>query len=415
MIVLIVAMSAALVISALCSLLEATLLSLTPTQVARFGESHPTVMHTWQKLKSEIKRPIAVILVLNTFSHTIGAAVAGAQFESLYGKEWLATFSIVFSILILQFTEILPKTLGVRYNALLAPIVGIPLYAVVRASAPFIAVINLINRPFEGRQRKDHSGGTVDEIAALAGMARLSNLIGEYEESIIKNATKMSLTKVDSVMIPHDQITFLSTAQTMTDAVLTAHWDPHTRFPICDEGDHDRVLGYINFKELVYRARTNPSDPSLRGIIRPVHFVHQDESAAELLRMFVEQHVHMAIVRDDNDKTLGLVTMEDLVEELVGELEDEFDRLPRMCHALSGGTWMVGGGFPASKLDDVLGVTLENARGSTSAWLIDRMKRLPRVNEVHQEAGYEFLIRRTRRGKIFEVSVSKPRPVAARP
>jgi CBS domain containing-hemolysin-like protein len=415
MLVLIVAMSAALIISALCSLLEATLLSLTPTQVARFGESHPTAMHTWQKLKSEIKRPIAVILVLNTLSHTIGATVAGAQFESLYGKEWLAAFSLFFSFLILQFTEILPKTLGVRYNALLAPIVGVPLYAVVRATGPVIAVINLINKPFEGRGKKEHSGGTVDEIASLAGLARLSNLIGEYEESIIKNATKMSLTKVESVMIPRDQITFLSTAQSMTDAVLTAHWDPHTRFPICEDGDHDRVLGYINFKELVYRARTNPSDPSLRGIVRPVHFVQRDESAADLLRMFVEQHVHMAIVRDEDGKTLGLVTMEDLVEELVGELEDEFDRLPRMCHALSGGTWMVGGGFPASKLDDVLGVTLENAHGSTSAWIIERMGHLPKLNEVYVEGGYEFLIRRTRRGKVFEVAVSKPRPAAARP
>lgn len=413
MLVLVVAMSAALVISALCSLLEATLLSLTPTQVARFGEAHPKAMHTWQKLKSEIKRPIAVILVLNTLSHTIGATVAGAQFESLYGKEWIGVFSLVFSLLILQFTEILPKTLGVRYNAWIAPIVGMPLYAVVKASSPILTVINLINRPFERHGKHEHTGGTVEEIAALAGLARLSNLIGEYEESIIKNATKMSITKVDNVMIPRDQITFLSTSQSMTDAVLTAHWDPHTRFPICDEGDHDRVLGYINFKELVYRARTNPSNPSLRGIVRPVHFVHRDESAAELLRMFVEQHVHMAIVQDDDDKTLGLVTMEDLVEELVGELEDEFDRLPRMCHALSGGTWMVGGGFPAAKLDDVLGVMFDNARGSTSAWLIDRMKRVPKVNEVHVEAGYEFLIRRTRRGKIFEVAVSKPRPKGA--
>ncbi|MCC6154878.1 MAG: HlyC/CorC family transporter [Candidatus Hydrogenedentes bacterium] len=415
MLVLIVAMTGALVISALCSLLEATLLSLTPAQVASFGEAHPRVMHTWQKLKSEIKRPIAVILVLNTLSHTIGATVAGAQFETLYGREWLAAFSLIFSFLILQFTEILPKTLGVRYNAFFAPIVGIPLYAVVRITGPLITAINLINKPFEGRGKNQDTAGTVDEIASLAGMARLSNLIGQYEESIIKNATKMSLTKVDSVMIPHDQITFLSTAQTMTDAVLTAHFDPHTRFPICEEGDHDRVLGYINFKELVYRARTNPSDPSLRGIIRPVHFVHRDESAADLLRMFVEQHVHMAIVRDDNDKTLGLVTMEDLVEELVGELEDEFDRLPRMCHALSGGTWMVGGGFPASKLNDVLGVDFEYARGSTSAWLIERMGRVPKVNEVYVEANYEFLIRRTRRGKIFEVSVTKPRPAAARP
>lgn len=415
MLVLILAVTIALTVSALCSLLEAILLSLTPTQVAGLGRTYPAAMHTWQKLKSEIKRPIAVILVLNTFSHTVGASVAGAQFESLYGKEWLAVFSIVFSLFILQFTEILPKSLGVRYNALLAPLVGIPLYTVVRASRPLLTVINFINKPFEGHGRSEHSGGTVEEIASLAGLARLSNLIGEHEESIIKNATRMSITKAGDVMIPREQITFLSTSQTMTEAVLTAHWDPHTRFPICEDDDHDRILGYINFKELVYRARTNPMDPSLRGIIRPVHFVNAEESAAGLLKMFVEQHVHMAIVRDNEGKTLGIVTMEDLVEELVGELEDEFDRLPRMCHALSGGTWMVGGGFPASKLEDVLGVALENAHGSTSAWLIERMGHLPKLNEVYTEAGYEFLIRRTRRGKIFEVAVSKPRPVGAKP
>ncbi|MDZ4859410.1 MAG: hemolysin family protein [Candidatus Hydrogenedentes bacterium] len=409
MTVLITAMAIAMTVSALCSLLEATLLSLTPTQVAQMAETHPGAVSTWQKLKGDISRPIAVILVFNTLSHTVGATVAGAQFESLYGKEWLAVYSLVFAVLILQFTEILPKTLGVRYNTAIAPVTGWMLYAVVRATSPLIALINLMNRPFEGRGRKENHRETVEEIASLAGLARLSKLIGPHEERIIKNATKMAFTEVGDVMLPVDQITFLTTSQTMTDAVMTAHWDPHTRFPICEDGDHDRVLGYINFKEMVYRARTNPADPSLRGIIRPVHFVAKDESAAELLRMFVEQHVHVALVRDEKGKTLGLITMEDLVEELVGELEDEFDRLPRMCHALSGGTWMVGGGFPASKLDDVLGVPLENVRGSTSAWLIERMGRLPKVNEIYREAGCEILIRRTRRGKIFEVAVSKAR------
>ncbi|HRI87064.1 MAG TPA: hemolysin family protein [Candidatus Hydrogenedentes bacterium] len=409
MVLLITAVTLAMLISALCSLLEATLLSLTPTQVARMAETHAGSVSTWQKLKGDIQKPIAVILILNTLSHTVGATIAGAQFKSLYGEGGLAAFSLIFSFLILQFTEILPKTLGVRYNAKIAPPVGLPLYALTRALTPVIAIINLINRPFEGRGAKEHHTGTVEEIASLAGLARLSNLIGPHEERIIKNASKMSFTNVSEVMIPIEQITFLSTSQSMTDAVMTAHWDPHTRFPICDEGNRNKVLGYINFKELVYRARTNPSDPSLRGIIRPVHFVEPDESAAELLRIFVEQHVHMAVVRDDDGESLGLVTMEDLVEELVGELEDEFDRLPRMCHALSGGIWMVGGGFPASKLDDVLGVPLENARGSTSAWLIDRMGRMPNVNDVHHESGFEFLVRRTRRGKIFEVAVSKPR------
>jgi putative hemolysin len=125
------------------------------------------------------------------------------------------------------------------------------------------------------------------------------------------------------------------------------------------------------------------------------------------LKAFVEEHVHMAIVRDAEGKTLGLVTMEDLVEELVGELEDEFDRLPRMCHALSGGTWMVGGGYPIGKLQQTMGLKLPDAHGSTSSWLIEQMGRLPVPNEILVVNDLEFAIRRTRRGKIFEVAVRR--------
>ncbi|MCC6695790.1 MAG: HlyC/CorC family transporter [Candidatus Hydrogenedentes bacterium] len=407
MTVLITSMAVALLLSAACSLLEAVLLSLTPLHIAALAERYPVAARAWQRHKTEIQRPIAVILIINTLAHTVGATVAGAQFESLFGAQWLAVFSLVFSFLILQFTEILPKTLGVRYNTSLAPFIAVPLATTVRLMSPVLFVIRWMNRPFEGRRGADHpQSGALEDIATMAGMARISNLIGPHEDNIIKSAAHISVTSAEEVMLPVDQITFLSTNQTMTDAVLTAHFDPHTRFPIIEGDDKNAVLGYVNFKEMIYRARTNPGDPSLRGIIRPVHYVAPESPAAELLKAFVEEHVHMAIVRSDDGRTLGLVTMEDLVEELVGELEDEFDRLPRMLHALSGGTWMVGGGFPIAQLADALGVTLPEAQGSTSAWLIARMGRLPALNEVHKEGELEFLIRRTRRGKIFEVAVT---------
>jgi putative hemolysin len=216
-------------------------------------------------------------------------------------------------------------------------------------------------------------------------------------------------------MIPAEQVTFLSTSQSLADAILAAHMDPHTRFPICEGGDRDRVLGYVNFKEMIYRARTNPHDQTLRGIIRPVHFVAPDGAAAALLRVFVDQHEHLAIVRDEEGRTLGLVTLEDLVEELVGELEDEFDRLPRLFHPLSGGTWMVGGGVPVKEVAARLGLELPDTEGTTSAWLIRRFGRVPRGNEAHRVSGAEFHVRRTRRGKVFEVAVTRhaPGPVPA--
>lgn len=410
MVYLIVSLSIALSISFLCSLLEATVLSLTPHQVAALTKNRPKVGAIWQDFKVRIERPITVILLLNTASHTIGATVAGAQFEGLaggHGGHGLLIFSVIFTLVMLQFTEILPKSMGVRFNSVLAPYMAFPLAFTVRLLSPALYVMHLINRPFEPRRPSATAPTTIEEITVIAGLARIANLINPHQERIIQGAFRLSQQHVRDVMIPIEQVTFLSTAQKLMDAIITAHLDPHTRFPICDAGNCNNVLGYVNFKEMIYHARTNPSDHSLMGIIRPVHFVHPDQTASDLLRIFVERHEHMAIVRDSDGKSLGLITLEDIVEELVGELEDEFDRVPNWLHPLSGGTWMVGGGVPVTELARRLEITLPDAQGTVSAWLTRRFERLPAVNEVYRVEGAHFMVRRIRRGKVFEVMVTK--------
>ena len=394
----------ALLVSGFCSLLEATVLSLTPGQIAQLSARRPRVGAVWQRFKTHIDRPIAVILIVNTAAHTIGASLAGAQFELEFGDEGLIWFSLLFTYLMLQFAEILPKTLGVRYNSRLAPLIAFPMAALIRAMAPFIYLIHFINRPFEGK-RDDSQPTPVEDIRALAGLARLSNLIGPHQERIIKGASQLSHKHACDIMIPLEHVTFLSTSQTLHDAIITAHMDPHTRFPICEADNPNRVLGYVNFKEMIYLLRTNPEEASLQGITRPVHFTAPEQPASALLRPFVERHEHMAIVQGKDGETLGLVTLEDVVEELLGELEDEFDRLPRMLHPLHGGIWMVGGGLPVTELASKLGLELPDLEGSTSAWLIRRFGHTPKPNETLRDFGAEFMVRRTRRGKVFEVSV----------
>jgi putative hemolysin len=206
-------------------------------------------------------------------------------------------------------------------------------------------------------------------------------------------------------MISLEHVNFLSTKQSLADAIVAAHVEAHTRFPVCEDGDPHRVVGYVNFKEMIYFMRTNPGDPSFRGIIRPVRFVPPETSAADLLQGFVSEHVHMALVRDREGRTLGLVTFEDIVEELVGELEDEFDRLPRMAHLMTGGTWMIGGGTPMTEVARLLGRELPETTGTLSAWLIKRFGKVPRPGETYREGSTEFTARRIRRGKIFEVAM----------
>ena len=263
--------------------MEAALLSLTPSQVANLSVRHTGIGAIWRGFKTNIERPIAVILILNTAAHTIGASMAGAQFDDLFGDQWIWLFSLLFTFAMLQYTEILPKTLGVYFNQTIAMWIARPLFLAIRIFTPLIHVLHLLNRPFEGRRTEKRPPATLEEITSLAAMARLSKHIGAHQERIINRAAKLSQTSARQVMIPIEQVSVLSTAQTLAEALVAAHIDAHTRFPVCQDGDRNRVIGYVNFKEMIYFMSTNPREPSLQGIIRPVHFVEPDSSASDLL------------------------------------------------------------------------------------------------------------------------------------
>jgi len=395
-------------VSFLCSIAEAVLLSLTPGQIAEISQKKPKEALIWEKLKHEPHKPITIILTLNTIAQTLGATVVGAQFHSLFGQKWIAVFSILFTYIMLQFTEILPKSLGVRFNTKISSLIVIPLSFLVQTLSPLVTALNKINSIFVKTKNKENNSITIDEISSLANLARLSNQIGRHQERIIKTTAKLSKLQAKNVMIPVDQITFLSTNQKLSDAIVTAHMDPHTRFPIIEGNDKNKVLGYINFKELVYRVRTNPADPTLKGIIRPISFVAPTTTCNLILRSFVEEHTHMTIVKDEQTgQTLGLITLEDLVEELVGEIEDEFDRLPKMFQALSGGVWIIGGGVSVSEMFTKLGIAqTPDSNDIISSWLINKFGQLPRIGQVLNIGDKDITVRRIRRGKIFEILVT---------
>jgi len=176
--------------------------------------------------------------------------------------------------------------------------------------------------------------------------------------------------------------------------------------------DCNRVLGYVNFKELVYRMRTNPADPTLKGIIRTLRFVSEDAPCQALLKTFVDDHEHIALVQDNAGSTVGLITLEDLVEELVGQLGDEFDMLPRMIHPLSKGVWIVGGGVPMRTLAEKLNCPGLEADGILSQWILFRLDKPLAVDLRLRSEGLEFNIRRIRRGKVFEALIT-PEAISA--
>ncbi|MHC4201276.1 MAG: hemolysin family protein [Planctomycetota bacterium] len=413
MVLFIASVALALVVSGICSLLEATLLSLTPSQVAGIAEKSPRTGAVWQRFKSDIHRPIAVILIINTASHTIGATVAGSQFEKFLDPRYTVAFSVVFTFLMLQLSEILPKTIGVRQNRRIAMVVAFPLAFVTRLLGPVVWLVHLLNRPFEGRAAKEKGQATIEEIKALASLARMSKLIGGHQERIIKAASSLGTCKVRDVMIPLDEVTCLLASQTPDQALAVARRDPHTRFPVLDGGDTHRPVGYVNFKELVFLMEDRPDCDAIEDIVRPIRTVEPGGEVTELFQVLVSDYAHMAVVCDEEGAPLGLVTVEDLTEELIGEMEDEFDRLPSYCRTLSDGTWLVGGGTTLADVAAETGVEIAGEEKTLAAWLAGRAV-WPSggdgaAAEPVRHGSVEFVVRRARRGKALEVAVRPAR------
>ncbi len=402
----------ALVISAICSLMEATLLSLTPAQVASLSERRPRIGRIWQGFKSHVERPIAVILLLNTAAHTVGASIAGAQFGKVFGEEYLWLFAAIFTFVMLQFTEILAKSLGVRFNRGLALVIARPLQVSAVALQPVLWFIHLINRPFERRRDDENEGAaTVEEIAALAGLARLSREIGPQQERIIKRAPQLSEFTAKDIRIPLDEIAFLDSNQTLEEAIGYARRHLHTRFPVCKDGDVHHVIGYVNVKEMLLLSTDSTRGSETPLPLRSIITVSEDDSAADVMASFVRERMHIAIVKSKDGRTTGLVTLEDVVEELLGDIRDEFDGLPRGLRRAGDDRWIAGGGVHLGQLCAELGVSVESFEGEPeqplSVWLEERIDGPFQVGAKHTVGSLSFAVGRLRRGSLYECEIAR--------
>jgi putative hemolysin len=435
----VLAVCIALGISALCSLLEATLLSLTPSQVAELSARRPRVAGIWQDFKKNIERPIAVILILNTAAHTMGASIAGAEFERLWGEKWLIVFSLVLTYLMLQFTEILPKTMGVAYNATIAPIMARPLAWLVVALSPVLRFIHLVNRPFE-RKGSPRVARAIEEISALASIARTANAIDLQQARLIEAASRLPEMKARQIMTPRPDMVFLLLDQPLGEILETVQNSAFTRFPLC-EGDVDHVVGMIHARDLLnhlrlitgklpvpeQRSEQEPAvaipepapgsalhvigsgDIDLRKIVRQVLFIPEGTALPAVLRQFQESRIHMAVVVDEYGSTQGVVTLEDVVEEMVGEIEDEFDAPNRDAPIQQGETLVVSGSMGLHDLRAQLGVEFveDEDVDTVGGYLQKHLGRLPEVGDVIPLGPFQARVLSIDRRRVRKVQLRK--------
>jgi CBS domain containing-hemolysin-like protein len=407
MIFFILTVGIALAISAMCSLLEACLLSLSVTDIAKMASHKPAAAALWKSFKENIQRPIAVILIINTFSQTIGAALSGSQFNQLFGAKWIALYSVAFSLFMIQWSEILPKTYGIQYNRTLAPIVARPLQFMIRVLSPLVLLIQWMNKPFQGKKKVHADVDALNDISVLVHFASLHNLISKEQEKIVSRSIELSKRRVEDIMVGRDEIRFLSTSMSLVDALIEAHKHHHTRFPLIEGNDMNQVIGYVNFKDIVSALQLNPKNPSLKGISRPILMVKSNENLTAVLNRLTKSYQHIALVRDPAGTFTGLVTLEDIVEAIVGDISDEYDILPEVCYSIAENRWVVGGGVRLSKLAEELCVPAVEPDMTLNEWMLSKLDRLPKAEDRVTEGGCTFIVHKVSRSQIHEVICEK--------
>lgn len=313
----------AISVSFLCSLTEAALLSMNSVKIETDKQKGLNYAIVLDKLKSNINRPIAAILILNTVAHTGGATIAGSAFDELYGDEWIWVFSIIFTIAILFGTEILPKVIGVANADTLSRHIAIPLNITIKILYPLIYLTDLFNRLILKKKDKAEKY-SLEDIQTIAKVAQVENIINKDQEDIIIKTSNLKIRKIDEIMLPISEVIHFPETISIDDFFNYAEKHLHTRYPVSRTDSPQDIFGYLNFKEIALK-RDNLSNSGLQKFIRPILSVKNNQSIIQILKDLNTKRYHLAIVNNEKGEFIGMVTLEDIVEEIVGEITDEFD------------------------------------------------------------------------------------------
>jgi len=323
MTILVIVVLLTIVISANCSLYEAVLYStrMGTLESAKTKGKKSRLAGLFIDMKKNISKPIAAILILNTVANTAGATIAGMYATRVLGPSYIILFSIGLTLSILYLSEILPKTVGAIHWRKFWPWIVYPLEAIKYGLYPAI----YITEKFTSLITKSHNAASIteDEILALVHLGAREGEISHEESRMVRNIIDLENKQVKDIMTPRTVIFSLDAQMTIGEAIKVASSKGLTRIPIYEE-DREHVIGYVLINDLA----PSKSDKTLKSIVRPIYFVPETVNCLTLLTTVLKQRRYIAIVVDEYGGVAGLVTLEDLLETVLGtEIVDETDQV----------------------------------------------------------------------------------------
>lgn len=310
-------------VSFLCSLLEAGILSLPRSYVESMATRGSDAGRRLKVMKESIDRPLAAILTLNTVAHTVGAAGVGAQAAVVFGSAAVGIASAVMTLLVLVFSEIIPKTLGAVHAKTLAPFTAYATQALIVICLPIVIPLEwlnkLIGRPGEGESISRA------ELLATIRLGGSSGALAEREFRVATNLMAMVAVKLGDVMTPRTVVFALDAGATVERVMAEHHPLRFARVPVYEQSI-DKVTGYVTRFAITNAVHAGLSDQTIASMAEPITVLPVAGTVSDALEEMIRNHQHIALIVNEYGGTVGIVTLEDLIETLLGaEIVDETD------------------------------------------------------------------------------------------
>lgn len=395
------------IVAFLCSISEAVLLSVRPAQIQ--AVRNPAAKRILSGFKKKIDLPIAAILTVNTVIHTVGAALSGASYAVVFGAHTLWIFSLAFASSILFLCEIVPKTLGVAYVQRLVVPVAYYVKALVILLRPFLYLTESVSATLKRSQEPPVT--PLEEIRLLAALGRTEGALHARMADVIEGALALAELTAYDVMVPRNGVVFLSPERSLEDNLAVVRRCGHSRLPFAPGNDLDRVQGIVLVKDLLFHLNQSPACVDWKSLMQSPLVVPVTIPLERLLRTFQQERRHMAVVVDEYGGTQGIVTLEDVLEEIVGEIEDESDRIGSHIVRRPDGSLVCRGLAETRKVFTLLGVD-EEAEGevdaiTVSGFVADHLGRIPRTGDAFDWSGFHFEVLRATARRAERVSIEK--------
>ena len=315
-------MIVSIALSALCSMLEATLLSTPLSYITGLEEQGRNGAAHLKRLKQNPDRPISAILCLNTIANTVGASIVGSLVYEVYGDALVGVFSTIFTFAILIFSEIIPKTIGTSYWRSLALPASVIINSMIFITFPLVWILERMQKLISSRSNQ--VSVSREDISAMVSVATEEEVIETEEKKMIQNLLKLDEVTAHEIMTPSVVVEMVPGSMSIKEFYDSDN--THSRILVYDEDNDEYVVGYVLRSEVLEKMAEDNFNTPLNDIIRPILTFSEEDSVADIWEKLLEKKEHISAILDEYGSLRGIVTMEDVIETMLGqEIVDEKD------------------------------------------------------------------------------------------